>query len=211
MTGGSKGEVFTPIARRYDVINGILSLGQDQKWRRSVVDQLPGGSLLDLGAGTGAANAILSDRAVTALDPSTGMLMRNGVERRVVGVGETLPFGDGSFDAVFSAYVFRNLDSIHATLHEVLRVLRPGGKLGVVDLSRPNTAWKQRLHRAGTAVVLPIVGLLAGAPRAYWYLHQTLDKLPQPEELYAQSPLVLEGIQRMGPMGFVYGAVFTKA
>ena len=204
------GEVFNPIARRYDLLNSILSLGRDQAWRRAVVKHLPEGSLLDLGAGTGAANPIFGSRRVTALDPSAAMLSRNGVPSRVVGVGEVLPFADGSFDAVFSAYVFRNLDSVAGTLTEIARILRPGGKAGIVDLGRPKGRLTRRIHRAGTAVVLPAVGLLSGSPGAYRYLHHTLDKLPPPEELYSTGPLEPERIWRMGMMGFVYGAVLTK-
>lgn len=211
MTGRGAGRVFTPIARRYDLINTVLSLGRDQAWRREVVEQLPQGRLLDLGAGTGAANAIFGDRTVTALDPSPGMLARNHLAQRVTGVGEVLPFEDSAFDAVFSAYVFRNLDSIPVTLDEIARVLRPGGRLGVVDLGRPKKAWQRRLHRLGTAIVLPTVGLFGGAPKAYWYLHRTLDKLPPAEVLFREGPLALESVWRMGTMGFVYGAVLVKA
>ena len=206
----SNGEVFSPIAHRYDRVNAVLSLGQDQKWRRSALDLLPPGRLLDLGSGTGAANAIFGDRRVIALDPVPGMLALNRAAHRVGGVGETLPFSDGAFDAVFSAYVFRNLDSVDATLAEVARVLRSGGKAGVVDLVRPSGAVRRRLHTMGTAAVLSTVGLIAGAPRAYWYLHRSLDKLAPPEVLLGGGPLVLESLWRMGPMGFVYGAILAK-
>lgn len=207
----SNGKVFTPIARKYDRINTLLSLGQDQHWRRSVVERLPEGRLLDLGAGTGAAAPIFGTRDVVALDPSQEMLIRNDAGLRVGGVGEALPFADGSFDAVFSAYVFRNLDSVDQTLIEVARVLRPGGKAGVVGLGRPEGHWRRRVHRVGTSIVLPIVGLLSGAPRAYTYLHRSLDKLPPPEEMFAGGPLTLEEVWRMGPMGFVYGVILTRS
>ena len=202
--------VFAPIARRYDRINTILSLGQDQKWRRSAAERLPQGRLLDLGAGTGAANPLFGRRQVVALDPSLEMLGLNVSRFLVGGVGESLPFADGSFDAVFSAYVFRNLDSVELALAEISRVLRPGGRAGIVDLGRPRRGWQRHLHRLGTAIVLPTVGLLGGAPRAYAYLHRTLDKLPPPEEMFASGPLVLEDLWRMGPMGFVHGATLVK-
>ena len=107
----SNGVVFRDIADRYDRLNAFLSLGQDQKWRNTVVSRLPEGRLLDLGAGTGAANEIFGSREVIALDPAPEMLALNDERERVVGVGEALPFEDESFDAVFSAYVFRNLGS----------------------------------------------------------------------------------------------------
>jgi demethylmenaquinone methyltransferase/2-methoxy-6-polyprenyl-1,4-benzoquinol methylase len=206
----SNGDVFSRIAGRYDMVNRLLSLGQDQAWRACVAERLPSGRLLDLGAGTGAAGPVFGDREVVALDPARQMLARNPTPRRVVAGGERLPFRSESFDAVFSAYVFRNLDSVSATLEEVARVLRPGGKAGVVDLSRPEKVWRRRLHRAGTAVVLPLVGTVVGAPREYAYLHRSLDKLPPPEDLLGGSSLRLEATWRMGALGFVYGAVLVK-
>lgn len=206
----SNGDVFADIAGRYDRINRILSLGQDQHWREYVVSRLPQGRLLDLGGGTGAANPIFNGRDVIALDPAPEMLALNGAPQRVVGIGETLPFVDGSFDAVFSAYVFRNLDSVADTLTEIARVLAPGGKAGVVDLGRPEVGWQRRLHQVGSAVVLPAVGALSGARDEYTYLHHSLDKLPQPSELYADGLLRIEDLRRMGPFGFVYGIILAK-
>jgi len=204
-------EVFSRIARRYDRVNRILSLGRDDAWRRSAVAHLPPGRVLDLGAGTGAANAEFGERQVVALDPSAPMLALNPERRRVAGYGEALPFADGVFDAVFSAFVFRNLDSVPAALAEVHRVLRPGGAAAVVDLSRPLSVWQRALHRLGTAVVLPVVGALTGSPREYWYLHRSLDKLPPPQVLFGEGPLALERLWRMGLFGFVYGVVLRKA
>lgn len=206
----SNGRVFADIADRYDRINRMLSLGQDQAWRMRAVSHLPSGRLLDLGAGTGAANEIFGRFEVVALDPAPAMLARNAAPNRVVAVGESLPFIGESFDAVFSAYVVRNLDSLEATLDEINRVLRPGGRAGLVDLGRPATRVKARVHRVGTAVVLPMVGLLARARAQYSYLHHSLDKLAAPEQLYAATPLDIVDIWRMGPLGFVYGVVLEK-
>ncbi len=206
----SNGRVFADIADRYDRINRMLSLGQDQAWRMRAVSHLPSGRLLDLGAGTGAANEIFGRFEVVALDPAPAMLARNAAPNRVVAVGESLPFIGESFDAVFSAYVVRNLDSLEATLDEINRVLRPGGRAGLVDLGRPATRVKARVHRVGTAVVLPMVGLLARSRAEYSYLHHSLDKLAAPEQLYAATPLDIVDIWRMGPLGFVYGVVLEK-
>ena len=206
----SKGEVFAPIAQKYDRINTVLSLGRDRLWRQRVVDRLPEGRLLDLGAGTGAAATALGERQVVALDPSLEMLALNGASQRVGAIGEALPFMEATFDAVLSAYVFRNLDSVEATLTEIARVLRPGGKAGIVGLGRPRHVLSRAAHRFGTALVLPAVGLVARAPRAYSYLHRSLDKLPPPEELFLTSALTVEDVWRMGAMGFVYGAILVK-
>lgn len=202
--------VFRRIAGRYDTINRVLSLGRDGAWRRMAIDRLPGGRVLDLGAGTGAANVLFGDREVVALDPAFEMLARNQVPLRVLASGERLPFSDGSFDAVFSAFVFRNLDSIPATLAEIHRVLRPGGLAGIVDLGRPEGRIKRRIHRWGTGIVTPLVGLAVGSPREYLYLHRSLDALPPPEKMFSGSPLHLDDVWRMGLFGFVYGAILRK-
>lgn len=206
----SNGKVFTDIAGKYDRINRILSLGQDQKWRQRAVNHLPSGRLLDLGGGTGAANEIFDRFDVVALDPSPEMLSLNAERSRVVAAGERLPFNDGTFDAVFSAYVVRNLDSLDSTLAEIHRILRPGGRVGIVDLGRPKTAGRARLHRFGSGIVLPLVGSLAGARQEYVYLNESLDKLPPPEEMYRDTPFRQVDLWRMGPFGFVYGVVLEK-
>ncbi len=205
-------EVFSRIASRYDRLNRILSLGKDDDWRRQAIAYIPPGRVLDLGAGTGAANPDLGDRQIVALDPSPQMLALNAEVRRVVGKGERLPFADRWFDGVFSAYVVRNLDSIPTTLAEVARVLRPGGIAAIVDLGRPEGGWQRRLHRMGTAVVLPLAGATIGAVGEYRYLHRSLDSLPPPEVIYRDPPgMRLVKTWRMGPMGFVYGAILEKA
>ncbi len=203
-------QVFTGIARRYDTLNRVLSLGREQAWRRRGIGQLPPGKVLDLGAGTGAALPAFGNRYTVALDPVSEMLALNPATARVVAVGEALPFADGSFDGVFSGYVFRNLTSVTATLGEISRVLRPGGKAAVIGLGRPKGSLASAVHRTGTAVVLPLAGAAVGARREYAYLHRSLDKLPPAEELFAAGPMEVQDIWRMGPLGFVYGALLVK-
>ena len=203
-------EVFSRIARRYDTLNRVLSLGRDGAWRRRAIAELPSGRVLDLGAGTGAANREFGDREVVALDPAPEMITLNPEPRRVVAYGEHLPFADGVFDGAFSAYVFRNLTSIPDTLAEIHRVLRPGGVAAIVDLTRPVRDWQRRIHRAGTGVVVPAAGALIGARKEYAYLHRSLDSLAPPEELFADGPLRVEKLWRTGLFGFVYGAILKK-
>jgi len=196
--------VFARIAARYDLINGVLSLGQERKWRARGIGMLKPGVVLDLGCGTGTTD--FEGREVIGLDPVVEMLQLSPVPDRVVGVGERIPLRDNSVDGVFSGFVFRNLTSVSATLSEIHRVLKPGGSAVVVDLSRPRSRLARVFHRFGTALLLPLVGLVfARAPGEYWYLHRSLDSLPSPEVLYAGGPLVVEEVWRMGLSGFVYG------
>src|SRR5665811_2492991 len=149
-------------------------------------------------------------RTVVGLDPVVEMLQLSPMDQRVAAVGEGLPFSGGAFDGVFSAFVFRNLTSVPETLDEIHRVLRPGGKAAIVDLTRPRNALWRQIHRAGTAVTLPAVGaVFAGAPAEYRYLHRSLDLLPPPEVLFSDGPMRVEYVWRMGMNGFVYGAVLV--
>jgi demethylmenaquinone methyltransferase/2-methoxy-6-polyprenyl-1,4-benzoquinol methylase len=201
--------IFARIASRYDLINRILSLGQEKDWRARGIERLGAGRVLDLGSGTG--DTDFGARDVVGLDPVIEMLALSPVSKRVVAVGERLPFRDSSFGGVFSAFVFRNLSSVEETLTEIARVLQRGERAVVVDLARPANRFLRAAHRLGTALVLPLVGLIfAGAPREYWYLHKSLDSLPPPESLFANSPLTPTDIWRMGVFGFVYGAELTR-
>lgn len=201
--------IFAKIAKRYDRINRILSFGQERKWRANGIAMLHEGSVLDLGCGTG--DTDFEGREVIGLDPVAEMLALSPVRSRVVGVGESLPLRESSVDGVFSGFVFRNLSSVEETLSEVNRTLRPGSAAVVVDLTRPRNPLLRVLHRLGTAVILPLVGLLfAGAPGEYWYLHKSLDSLPPPERLYENGPLRVEEVWRMGVFGFVYGVRLRK-
>lgn len=201
--------IFAKIARRYDRINSILSFGREKDWRGIGVEMLEPGLVLDLGCGTG--DTDFDGRPVIGLDPVIEMLSLSPAPTKVVGVGEELPIRGESVEGVFSAFVFRNLTSIDRTLDEIARVLQPGCSAVVIDLSRPTNPFLRFLHRIGTAIVLPLVGLLfAGAPREYWYLNQTLDSLPPPEILFARRPLILEEVWRAGLFGFVYGVRLRK-
>ena len=202
--------VFRDIAARYDRVNSLLSFGQDVKWRKRGIDRLPPGKVIDLGAGTGAANEQLAPREITAIDPSEQMLALNPAADKRVAPGEALPVEDGTYDGVFSAFVFRNLDSIPQTLTEINRVLRPGGVAVIVDLGRPANPVLRLIHQIGSFVALNLVGLAVKNRDEYAYLNRTLDKLPQPKQLYADSPIPVHEIWRMGPLGFVYGIELRK-
>ncbi len=201
--------IFARITKRYDRINRVLSLGRERQWRAVGVDMLERGTVLDLGCGTG--DTDFAGRTVIGLDPVVEMLALSPVPVRVAAVGEWIPLRDGSVDGVFSGFVFRNLTSVDETLDEVHRVMRSGSCAVVIDLGRPLNPILRWIHRIGTAVTLPLVGLVfAGAPREYWYLHRSLDSLPPPERLYTDRRLVVEEIWRSGLFGFVYGVRLRK-
>lgn len=211
MNGPSPDRIFSRIHRRYDRCNRLLSVGRDQAWRKRGIDQLPDGTILDLGAGTGVAMPLLRpNQQVVALDPAWPMLSANPAQHRVIGRGEHLPFADASIDGVWSAFVFRNLDSVRKTLAEAARVLRPGGVMVVVDAGRPLGRLSRTIHGMGTAVVSPLVGLMAGAVAEYWYFHRSLDKLPHPEVMFRDGPLRIARLWRMGWFGGVYGVKLVK-
>ena len=156
--------IFAKIARRYDRINRILSLGQERRWRAIGVGMLELGVVLDLGCGTG--DTDFDGREVIGLDPVVEMLRLSPVPAKVVAVGETLPVRDEAVDGVYSAYVFSNLTSDDRTLAEMERVLRPGASAVIIDLGRPQNRVLGLVHRLAPAIVLPLVGLLfAGAPK----------------------------------------------
>lgn len=206
---GASDPIFAKIARRYDRVNTLLSLGQEKNWRSIGVEMLESGLVLDLGCGTGTTN--FAGRPVVGLDPVVEMIALSPVRSKVVGVGEQLPLKEACVEGVFSAFVFRNLTSVDRTLEEIERVLSPGGSAVIIDLGRPTNAVLGFLHRLGTAVLLPLVGLVfAGAAKEYWYLHRSLDSLPPPEDLYAGRSLTVEEIWRMGLFGFVYGVRLRK-
>jgi demethylmenaquinone methyltransferase/2-methoxy-6-polyprenyl-1,4-benzoquinol methylase len=204
------GGVFSDIAATYDRFNSVLSLGRDSAWRRSAIRHLPPGTVVDLGAGTGAANELLGDRRVIAVDPEPEMLRLNSAPERVVAVAETLPLPPSSADAVFSAFVFRNLTSVSQTMDEIARVLRPSGVAAVVDMGRPAGQSAAAIHRLVTAALLPVVGASAGAAEQYRYLHRSLDQHPPPEILLRHDRLRLDSVWRMGPLHFVWAAVLRR-
>ena len=111
---------------------------------------------------------------------------------------------------MFSAYVLRNLDSVAATLAEISRSCSQAAwPVSSTSVAR-GTSSRQPSNRAASAVVVPLAGVLAGAAAEYRYLNRSLDKLPPPEQLFRDSPLRVRELWRMGPLGFVYGAILTK-
>ena len=151
---------FSNIYNFYDLINTVLTLGFDKSWREKAADNLVGTSVLDLGSGTGAAFDQLLNYETTAIDPDKKMLELNTFENKVLGSAENLPFVDNSFDNVFCSFVWRNVSDTNKALEEVYRVLRPGGKFILLDMTRPKNSFLKILHKIGTFKVLHLIGLL---------------------------------------------------
>jgi demethylmenaquinone methyltransferase/2-methoxy-6-polyprenyl-1,4-benzoquinol methylase len=186
--------MFDRTARRYDLVNDVLSLGQDRIWRRATaaaVDAGPGELVLDLGAGTGTSTdafTTLGARAI-ACDFSLGML-RTGVRRRggsglsgggvrgvtfVAGDALRLPFADGVFDAVSISFALRNVSDTAAALREMLRVARPGARLVICEFSRPTIRSFDLVYTQYLMKLLPQVARAASSnPESYEYLAESI-------------------------------------
>jgi len=185
--------MFDAVARRYDLTNDVLSLGQDRLWRRAVVDAVdprPGQRVLDLAAGTGTSSQPFADRGalVVPCDFSLGML-RVGKRHRAhlpftAGDGTRLPFADGSFDAVTISFGLRNVVEPDAALRELRRVTRSGGRLLVCEFSHPTfgpfrTVYLEYLMRALPALARAV----SSSPDAYVYLAESIRAWPDQQRL----------------------------
>ena len=201
---------FSNIYNFYDLINTVLTLGFDKSWREKAADNLVGTSVLDLGSGTGAAFDQLLNYQTTAIDPDKKMLELNTFENKVLGSAENLPFEDNSFDNVFCSFVWRNVSDTNKALEEVHRVLRPGGRFILLDMTRPKNSFLKILHKIGTFKVLHLIGVLTFNLKEYRFLYKSLDFYPQPENHLKKDTFIDLQIERMGLFNFVYLAVFTK-
>jgi demethylmenaquinone methyltransferase/2-methoxy-6-polyprenyl-1,4-benzoquinol methylase len=191
---GEVAAMFDLVAERYDLLNDLLSLGQDRRWRRVVaraVGAAAGERVLDLAAGTGTSSRTFTGAGAqcVACDFSLGML-RVGVRRPagsvafVAGDALALPFGARSFDAVTISFGLRNLADPDAGLAELHRVTRPGGRLVVCEFGHLPWRRADALYERYLATVLPAVARrLSGNPAAYEYLAESIAGWPAQPEL----------------------------
>jgi demethylmenaquinone methyltransferase/2-methoxy-6-polyprenyl-1,4-benzoquinol methylase len=188
--------MFDDVARRYDLTNDVLSLGQDRRWRTQVVkavDARPGERVLDLAAGTGTSSQPFADRGavVVPCDFSLGML-RVGKQARphlpfTAGDGTRLPFADGTFDAVTISFGLRNIVDPDQGLRELRRVTRPGGRLVVCEFSHPTNAAFRTVYIEYLMKALPAVArAVSSSPDAYVYLAESIRAWPDQEGLAAR-------------------------
>jgi len=201
---------FSNIYKFYDFINSVITLGFDKSWRNKASNHITGTRVLDLGSGTGAAFQQLQNLEVTAIDPDEKMLQLNKFKNKIIGGAEDLPFPDNSFDSVYCAFVWRNLNDSKLGLQEVFRVLKPGGKFILLDMTRPKNKFLRILHKIGTYKITFLIGLLTFNLKEYKFLHRSLDKYPQPEVHLSNNLFKNTDTTRMGLFGFVYLSVMEK-
>jgi demethylmenaquinone methyltransferase / 2-methoxy-6-polyprenyl-1,4-benzoquinol methylase len=219
--------MFDRIARRYDLVNTVLSGGTDGGWRRRAARATglqPGGSALDVACGSGKLTAELARVAggegrVVGLDFSPQMLEvarhdHPGIEF-LEGDALNLPFDDASFDASTIAFGLRNLADPVRGLREMQRVVKPGGRSVVLEFVRPPKNVVGGAYRLYLRTLLPAIGgAISGQPAAYRYLSDTVDSYRTPQELREMavaagwSDVGYKGLA-MGTVGIVSGATMS--
>lgn len=200
--------MFDAIAGRYDALNHILSLGLDRYWRKRAVLALapqPDCRILDIGSGTGDMGLeILKQQpgaSVTGIDPAEAMLevagrklVQQGLQNSVQfesGDATDLQFDDGSFDGIISAFCIRNVEDRGKAFSEMYRVLRPGGRTVVLELSKPKGRLLRSAHKIYNRVFVPMIGRALSKGRAYRYLVDSIEGFPE-------SGIILEKIKTGG-------------
>ncbi|MEP7164695.1 MAG: bifunctional demethylmenaquinone methyltransferase/2-methoxy-6-polyprenyl-1,4-benzoquinol methylase UbiE [Ferruginibacter sp.] len=189
--------MFDDIACRYDFLNRFLSGGIDIKWRKKAIGQLTElkpKRILDVATGTGdvaiMASRLLNPEKIIGIDISNGMLeigrkktAKLGLQSTIEllnGDSEAINFNDNSFDAVTVAFGVRNFQHLETSLNEIKRVLKPGGKLVVLEFSKPKMPFVRSMYNFYMKVVTPNMGKLFSKNRdAYQYLDESIKKFPE--------------------------------
>jgi len=212
--------LFTRIARWYDAMNRLMSLGRDRHWRRlaaEAVELPPDGSVLDVGVGTGDMALALLKRwpraTVVGVDPTAPMMRvgqdKPGTEqiRWTQGDGLHLPFPDKHFDGVVSAFVMRNVVDVSVALTEQLRVVRRGGRVVCLEMTWPRKSIFGTLFRFYFVELMPrITGIVSSQPAAYRYLPRSVQNFLTPEELRAAMEQV--GLRKVHYRALALGTVY---
>lgn len=214
--------MFDGVARRYDRLNRIISLGLDRRWRRRAaaalgLDGTPAPRVLDLACGTGDLALTIArrypDARIVGIDPSEEMLAgaRRKAERRGValellaGVAEALPLEDSEVDAVAIGFGLRNVEDRERSLSEMFRVLRPGGRVVILELTEPRGPGLAALARFHIHHVVPRIGSLLTGRAAYRYLEQSIAAFPPVQQISAE--LRRAGAERVLIEPMCFGAV----
>jgi len=193
--------MFDRIAGVYDLMNSAMTAGLHHQWRERAVDRAevgPGSDALDVCCGTGDLTLALRrrigpDGRVVGCDFSEPMLeiarRKSGEEGLAVEFGWAdaldLPYGDASFDAVTVGFGARNLADLQKGLGEIARVLRPGGRLAILEITRPQREPLSTFFSLWFDRLVPVLGAVAGDQDAYSYLPESVRSFPQPEALAA--------------------------
>jgi demethylmenaquinone methyltransferase/2-methoxy-6-polyprenyl-1,4-benzoquinol methylase len=217
--------MFARIAGRYDVGNRILSGGLDLWWRHRLVRamrQIQPAEILDLATGSGdlafaISRNILSSKKIIGMDFCRPMLDEAEAKQKSAkhgrylnitftqGDGLNLPLPDVSFDAVTIAFGLRNMADRHRSLSEIHRVLRPGGRLYVLEFSQPDR-WFRPFYLFYLRHILPVVaGLLCGDRKAYVYLNESIEAFPDRQALSAE--ILRAGYTAVSATGLTFGTV----
>jgi demethylmenaquinone methyltransferase/2-methoxy-6-polyprenyl-1,4-benzoquinol methylase len=181
--------MFDRIAGRYELLNGLLTFGMDTSWRRASVAALQmktGARVLDLACGTGDLCRALegADLAPIGLDFSAGMLdAANGGAPLVRGDALRLPFADAAFDGLTCGFALRNFSALPPVFDECARVLRPGGRIALLEVAEPSGAAARTVHTFWFRRVVPFVGGILSDRAAYAYLPASTAYLPPTIEL----------------------------
>ncbi|MBN2703815.1 MAG: ubiquinone/menaquinone biosynthesis methyltransferase [Pontiellaceae bacterium] len=191
--------MFDRIAKNYDAANRAISLGMDRKWRRTAVGVLgpvAGGCYLDVGTGTGDLVLELLEQSasvqVDGIDLSEGMLDIAKTKASEKGVGDAvsffqadataLPMRDACYDGIISGFCFRNIERRRKALTEMHRVLKPGGRLVVLEAVYPQRSWVRFGYKLYTSFI-PLMGALFGSFSAFRYLKDSIEDFPQSEQV----------------------------
>lgn len=208
--------MFTRIAGRYDLMNRLMTGGQDIRWRRQVIHLTRlrhNASLLDLGTGTGdlARQALeqFPQARVIAADFTLEM-MRVGQGRGPLDFASAdalrLPFTNSSFDAVVSGFLMRNVIDLQRALEEQFRILKKGGRIVILDTTRPKKNLFSPFIWLHMHVVIPLLGrLLTGSSEAYRYLPETTEGFVTAENL--ASRMAAAGFKRVGYERLMFGTI----
>lgn len=210
-------DLFTRIAPRYDLMNRLMTGGQDIRWRKEVIRRAalhPNASLLDLGAGTGdlAREALVQQPTarVTAADFTLEMMRagRQAADTFAWSAADALrlPFRDEQFDAVVSGFLMRNVVDTIAALREQLRVLKPKGRIVILDTTRPKKNLLSPFIWLHMHLVIPALGtLLSGQRDAYTYLPDSTEAFLTAEDLAAR--MAAAGFKRIGYKRLMFGTI----
>ena len=180
--------VFEAVARRYDLMNDLMSMGIHRLWKRRLVAMAApraGQVIVDLAGGTGDVARLMAgpDREVTVVDPSEGMMdvgraRGHAHVRWLVGTGEQIPLSDASVDTLTIAFGIRNVTHIDDALAEIRRVLVPGGRFLCLEFSTPHAVIRPFYDLFSFTVIPRLGAWIANAPEAYAYLVESIRKFP---------------------------------